>query len=1055
MIAGSDRASSSAGVDAGFWSWDRATGRVVWDEQLERLFGLAPGTFEQTFEGWSSRLHPDDRALVTDLARRAMETESSLHFVHRCVWPDGSIHWLECLGGPTSTEGHITGLAGVVIASDPSHREPPLDPAQPPATNETGATMGRLHALAVRLAGAATVAEVAETLVREGAAILGADGGFFSVVEEEQRALVLQAHHGARTAVIEFYRNLPLDVDTPATFVATSGTPVYVSSHDDRRTRFPDLEDQGAAAFVVYPVAVGGFIQAVLAFGFREPHQFTADEKDLIATLVEMSTQALQRAALHDARDRAAARASQLESITSDLAGAISRQAVARVVVDHLLPGVGAQKGSLFLFDETSQVLRALAIMGYPEEYAAELETIPLDRPSGPTEAFLQARPLVIDGFADFQERWPRLAETVPPEEFPETSVMLPLIVDGKPIGTIGISYDTKHLLTDDEMRHLTIMAGICAQALGRADAFESSEAARQRLRAVDQISDAALSQLSLEDLLHELPGRITAALACEAVRIFLLDEDGGTLVVRGHHGSPGDDLAEVPLGRGLAGTIAATGNPRVIEDISRHEVITPAFPDTVVSEAGVPLRSGGEVIGVLDVGAGPERPLTVDDLELLELAADRIAAAIDRGRAFELERTARRQSDLIARLAEIVNRPGSLQFQFDEMLRLLQMAVADWGLAYLTSPDIGTIVSHSSLGDEPPPSDLDTMEALVTEVSPTLADVIEDGRRRIIDPPPADDPALRRMMEQLAVTTLLAVPLQGAAEASGLLLLGRSGRPFLTSEILLVDDFTGRMSAALQSRLVFERHRNTAMTLQRSLLPAALPEIPGLEIAARYWPASEAFEVGGDFYDVIPIDSNRWGVIVGDVSGKGISASAMTGVARHTARAAARHGIDPVDVLRWIHDAFHEQVQMTEVFCTAAFGLLERTDDGFDFRFAVGGHPLPIHIAAAGARFVGTPGTVLGLVDNVTFTETRVHLEAGDWLIIYTDGVTDVPAATAVTEEELLEIVVDFCRTDCHEALEAFDRLLKERYGDVYNRDDTAVLVIRCSDLPNPESPS
>src|SRR5690606_41245035 len=68
---------------------------------------------------------------------------------------------------------------------------------------------------------------------------------------------------------------------------------------------------------------------------------------------------------------------------------------------------------------------------------------------------------------------------------------------------------------------------------------------------------------------------------------------------------------------------------------------------------------------------------------------------------------------------------------QFDEMLRLLQMAVADWGLAYLTSPDIGTIVSHSSLGDEPPPSDLDTMEALVTEVSPTLAGVIEDGRRR------------------------------------------------------------------------------------------------------------------------------------------------------------------------------------------------------------------------------------------------------------------------------------------------------------------------------------
>src|SRR5690606_31210447 len=125
-----------------------------------------------------------------------------------------------------------------------------------------------------------------------------------------------------------------------------------------------------------------------------------------------------------------------------------------------------------------------------------------------------------------------------------------------------------------------------------------------------DQISDAALSRLSLSDLLDELPGRIASAIGCDAVRIFIMDDEGKYLEVRGHHGTPEDLLTRVPVGRGLAGTIASTGVPRVIEDISKVEVVTPAFPENVVSEAGVPLQHKGEVIGVLDVGAGPDRPL-------------------------------------------------------------------------------------------------------------------------------------------------------------------------------------------------------------------------------------------------------------------------------------------------------------------------------------------------------------------------------------------------------------------------------------------------------------
>src|SRR5690606_38654692 len=134
----------------------------------------------------------------------------------------------------------------------------------------------------------------------------------------------------------------------------------------------------------------------------------------------------------------------------------------------------------------------------------------------------------------------------------------------------------------------------------------------------------------------------------------------------------------------------------------------------------------------------------------------------------------------------------------------------------------------------------------------------------------------------------------------------------------------------AVEWRLDFDRHRTTAMTLQRSLLPARLPAIPAFDVDARYWPPSENREVGGDFYDVIPVGEDRWALIVGDISGKGLPASAMTGVARHTARAAARHGLPPSEVLRWIHEAFHEQIEVTEVFCTAIFGVIEKASSGY-----------------------------------------------------------------------------------------------------------------------------
>ena len=106
-----------------------------------------------------------------------------------------------------------------------------------------------------------------------------------------------------------------------------------------------------------------------------------------------------------------------------------------------------------------------------------------------------------------------------------------------------------------------------------------------------------------------------------------------------------------------------------------------------------------------------------------------------------------------------------------------------------------------------------------------------------------------------------------------------------------------------------------------------------------RYWPASATDEVGGDFYDLFPVDGGRWGVAIGDVCGRGIDAAALTGVIRNTIRAAARHLRSAEEVLRWTHEAI--LTYGSDTYCTACFAFLDVDDDGSArLELALGGHP-------------------------------------------------------------------------------------------------------------------
>lgn len=182
------------------------------------------------------------------------------------------------------------------------------------------------------------------------------------------------------------------------------------------------------------------------------------------------------------------------------------------------------------------------------------------------------------------------------------------------------------------------------------------------------------------------------------------------------------------------------------------------------------------------------------------------------------------------------------------------------------------------------------------------------------------------------------------------------------------------------------------ATTLQRTLVPPTLLPPPGMDVAAYYHHASPD-EVGGDFYDLFPLDARRWGFFLGDVVGKGAGAAAITSLTRYTLRAAAVNDHDPQTVLRTLDTVLNQEFdRAAPSFCTAIFGVLTPSDTGYAVELASGGHPPALVLRADGSahyeHLLG--GQLVGILPNARFVSTELNLTAGDTLVLYTDGLTE-----------------------------------------------------------------
>jgi PAS domain S-box-containing protein len=310
------------------------------------------------------------------------------------------------------------------------------------------------------------------------------------------------------------------------------------------------------------------------------------------------------------------------------------------------------------------------------------------------------------------------------------------------------------------------------------------------------------------------------------------------------------------------------------------------------------------------------------------------------------------------------------------------------------------------------------------------------------------DDAQLARLRE-VGARSVLVVPMVGTAGVIGTITLGtiESRRRLTADDLALAEELGRRAGIAVEHSRIHGERSIIASTLQAALLPPRLPIVPGLTIAARFRAAGGGDTVGGDFYDLFALadDPTTWMVVMGDVTGKGPAAAAITSVARYAIRTAALYEHDPSRLLaRLNHVLVHDDHGRR--LCTAVCARVETgRPGGTAVTVACAGHPPPLLAGRdGGVRAFGEAGTLLGAFDDGHWTDTTMQLGEGDSLVLYTDGVTDTRGRTGRFGPDRLEqVVAGVAGRAADEVAEALDDALL-RFQEGAQRDDVAVLVLQ-----------
>lgn len=609
----------------------------------------------------------------------------------------------------------------------------------------------------------------------------------------------------------------------------------------------------------------------------------------------------------------------------------------------------------------------------------------------------------------------------------PKSYLIVPLVARGRTIGAMTLlsTRAGRHYGPGDLAfaRHL---ARHFALAVDNARLYEAAEQSRGLLDNLFTTAPVGLGFLDTE--LRFV--RVNAALA--EINGRPIDEHLG----RTHSevvGPPGE--AFEPLLR----RVLDTGEPLLDLELSAHTRDAPGELRHWIASYTPLWGTDGRVVGVSGV----------------------VIDVTDRRRALEAERDAALRARFMAEAGTLIDASMDPEQVLGNIARLAVGEFADWCVASLLDED-GALqqvaVAHSDpdktswaqeLGERYPP--LIDPELGVGKVLATgEADVVNDVTDELLAAVAVDAKHLQ-ILRELGLSAGVTVPLVARGRTLGALsfVWAESGRRYEQADVQLLVELGRRAGVAVENARLYTERSRIAHTLQARLLPRRLPEPPGVRFAARYRAAGEYNEVGGDFYDAFQRAPDEWVVVIGDVSGKGPDAAALTALARYTIRSAALNDWAPEHVLRQLNDTLLQED--ASQFITVALAYLRNVGQNTRVRLVLGGHPLPCVVRSDGrVDWIGTPGTLLGISSDVRLHEYEAVLEPGDAMLLYTDGVTEAGSRSEpFGAQGLTTVLSGLGGADPEQLVRAVDVAAIEA-GAGRARDDVALVAVQAVAVPD-----
>ena len=620
--------------------------------------------------------------------------------------------------------------------------------------------------------------------------------------------------------------------------------------------------------------------------------------------------------------------------------------------------------------------------------------------------------------------------------------------------------------VTRDAEGTVTGSVGVAVDVTDRKRAERALREEHQTVETLHHIGRGLVAELDLETIVQSVTDAATELSGAQFGAFFynVVSADGEAYVLYTISGVEREAFSSFPMPRNteiFAPTFAGE-RPVRSDDITRDPRYGKNKPYHGMPPGHLPVRSylavpvisrSNEVLGGLFFGHESTGVFDERDERVVTGIAAHAAVAIDNARLYNQAQEQRRAAETAAsRLARL----HALAVRLGEARSVDQVAdaIVSEGAAALGA----TAAMLCALG--PDGRTLDVLDAMgVSAVNAAAYSVIPlDAPLPVVDAYLRGETILLRSLDERDTRypalagvpstgrSFAIIPIEVEGHAFGALALAfPEERSFSADDRSLFEAIGLQGGQALGRARLADAERRAARTLQQSLLPPGDVVVPGLDVAARYHAFGDETEVGGDFYDAFAIGDGAYGVVMGDVRGKGIQSAAVTALARYTARAATQCDRTPSEALRLVNRAIYEQDD-PERFCTIVQVHVRPSDAGrFDLTLSCAGHPLPLLLSADGdVRRIGKPGMVVGLFEDPDLHDAAEQLAPGDALVLYTDGLLEARSPDGRFDAELVENALVAAAGKSAEEIAASIERAVLRFEGGEPRDDMALLVLR-----------